>query len=102
MTSQEDPSFPALFSYYSSSIVLFTTTKKKEEETGHAQNILPDRASSGYVTNVTSGQKAPLGRILRNFRLSMRRTYFRSLPYSASSGFVTSGHITSGEKDIFC
>ena len=31
---------------------------------------------------VTSGQKAPLGRIWRNFRLHMRRTYFRtgSLP----------------------
>jgi hypothetical protein len=27
---------------------------------------------------VTSGQKAPLGRIWRNFRLRMRRTYFRT------------------------
>ena len=28
-----------------------TTTKKKErEKAGHAQNILPDRASSGHVT----------------------------------------------------
>ena len=43
---------------------------------------LPDRASSGHVTDVTSGQKALLGRIWRNFRLRMRRTYFRtwSLP----------------------
>jgi hypothetical protein len=37
---------------------------------------LPERASSGHVT-VTSGQKAPLGRIWRNFRLRMRRIYFR-------------------------
>jgi hypothetical protein len=36
---------------------------------------LPDRASSGHVTDVTSGQKATLRRILRNFRLHMRRTY---------------------------
>jgi hypothetical protein len=78
---------------------------------GHAQNMLPDRAISGHVTDVTSGQKAPtkadiaqlrrtyfrtghvtdvtsgqkasLRRILRNFRLRMRRTHFRhfrSLP----------------------
>ena len=33
---------------------------------GHAHNILPVRA--------TSGQKPPLGRILRNLRLRMRRT----------------------------
>jgi len=33
----------------------------------------------GHVTlyDVTSGQKALLGRILRNFRLRMRKTYFR-------------------------
>jgi len=28
--------------------------------------------------DILSGQKAPLGRILRNFRLRMRGTYFRS------------------------
>jgi hypothetical protein len=52
-----------------------TTTKKKaREKAGHAQNLL-------LVRN-TSGQKAPLGRIWRHFRLRMRRTYFRtwSLP----------------------
>jgi hypothetical protein len=48
-----------------------TTTKKRaREKTGHAQNILSVRAASG---DVTSGQKAPLGRILRNFRLHMHR-----------------------------
>jgi hypothetical protein len=45
---------------------------------------LPDR--------VTSGQKAPLGRILRNFRLRIRRTYFRIWHVTD----VTSGHVTSG------
>ena len=102
MTSQEDTSFPHFFLTIVVVLYYFTTTKKKEGETGHALNILPDRSSSDHVTNVTSGQKAPLGRILRNFRLSMRRTYFRSLPDRASSGLVTSGHVTSGEKDNFC
>ena len=54
-----------------------TTTKKKaREKAGYAQNIISDRASSGQVTDVTSGQKTTLGQILRNFRLSMHRTYF--------------------------
>ena len=39
---------------------------------------------------VTSDQKAPLGRILRNFRLRMRRTYFRTGHVTG----VTSGHVT--------
>jgi len=56
---------------------------------------LPDRASSGHVTghvtDVTSG--ALLGRILRNFWLRMRRTYFRSRVTD-----VTSGHVTSGRS----
>ena len=59
-----------------------TTTKKKaREKAGHAQNLLPIRTAFGHVT-VTSDQKAPLGRICRNFLLCMRRTYFRtwSLP----------------------
>ena len=46
---------------------------------------LPDMASSSHVTDVTSGQKAPLGRIWHNIRLHMRRTYFRteSLPVTS-------------------
>jgi hypothetical protein len=61
-----------------------TTKKKSREKDGHTQNILSDRAYSGHVTSgshvtyVTSGQKAPLGRILRNFRLFMRITYFQT------------------------
>jgi hypothetical protein len=54
---------------------------------------LLDRASSGsHVTDVTSGEKTPLGRTLRNFRLRMRnfrlrmrRTYFRIGLQSRSS-----------------
>ena len=51
---------------------------------------LPDRASSSHVTDVTSGQKALLGRILRHFRLRMRGTYFRTGHLTE----VTSGHVT--------
>jgi hypothetical protein len=66
---------------------------------------LQDRAPSGHVI---SGQKALLGRILRNFRLRMRRTYFRtghvtdvtsSHVTDVTSGYVTgvtSGHVISG------
>jgi hypothetical protein len=55
-----------------------TNTKKKmREKAGHAQNLLPVRTTSrqGLFWSrdfVTSGQKALLGRILRNFRLHMR------------------------------
>ena len=31
-----------------------------------------------HVTDITSGEKAPLGWILRNFQWSMHRTYFRT------------------------
>ena len=62
-----------------------TTTKKKAlGKAGHAQNILLCRTYSGHVTSgshVTddiSGQKAPLGWILCNCRLLMRRTYFQT------------------------
>ena len=66
---------------------------------------LPDRASSSHVTNVTSGQKALLGRIWRNFRLRMRRIYFRTWHVTdvtsghvtdVTSGHITIGHVTSG------
>ena len=48
---------------------------------GHAQNLLPVMTTSGQglfrsCDFVTSDQKAQLGRILPNFRLYMRRTYF--------------------------
>jgi hypothetical protein len=74
--------------------MLLLLRKKRGEKAWHAQNLLLDRASSSHVT-VTSGQKTPLGRIWRNFRLRMRRTYFRTGHVTdATSGRVT--HVTSG------
>ena len=59
---------------------------------------LPDRAFSGHVTVSLPVNKAPLGRIFRNFRLRMRITYFRTGHVTdATSGHVTdvtSGHVT--------
>ncbi len=60
----------------------------------HAQNILLDMASSGHVTSghvsdLISGEKAIIRRILRNFRLHMRRTYFRTWPLPVTSLSVT-------------
>ena len=56
----------------------FDSSKKKKtrEKVRHAENILPVR-SFPHVTDVTSGQKTPLGRILRNFLLRMHITDFR-------------------------
>jgi hypothetical protein len=45
-----------------------------------------------WLPDVTSGENAPLGRILRNFRLRMRITYFRTGHVTN----VTSSHVTSG------
>jgi hypothetical protein len=77
-----------------------TTTKKKaREKAGHAQSLLPVRATSGHF-----GQKALLGRIWRNFRLRMRITYFRTWHLTnviyghvtdVTSGHIASGHVTS-------
>jgi hypothetical protein len=62
-----------------------TTTKKKvrEKNTGKKvweKIVRPDRASSGHVTLSLPVKKAPLGRILRKFRLRMRIAYFRTGP----------------------
>ena len=61
---------------------------------------LPDSVSSGHVTLSLLVKKAPLVRIWRNFRLRMRRTYFRTgHATDVTSGHVTdviSGHVTSG------
>ena len=42
--------------------------------------VRPGRTSSGHVTLSLPVKKAPLGQIVRNFRLSMRRTHFRTWP----------------------
>jgi hypothetical protein len=80
-----------------------TTTlvlKKRGEKAGHAQNTLPDRDSSGHVTWSLPVKKAPLGRLLCDFRLRMRITYLRTGQVNGvTSGhmtYVTSGHVTSG------
>jgi hypothetical protein len=104
--TQEKPEGVKWLSVTSGSHV--TTTKKKKKrgkKAGHAQNILPVRTTSGQglfrsCDFVTSGQKAPLGRIWHNFRLRMRRTYFQTGHVTdVTSGHVTditSGHVTSG------
>ena len=52
--------------------------KKKRKGKKNGKNVRPDRASSGHLTLSLPVKKAPLGRILRNLRLRMRRTYFRT------------------------
>ena len=49
-----------------------TTNKKSRGKPGMC------RDSSGHVTSVISGEKAPLGRMLCNFRLRMLITHFRT------------------------
>jgi hypothetical protein len=68
------------------------STKKKVREKNKGERVRetkrtgkkgrPDRASSVHVILSLPVKKAPLWRILRNFRMRMRRTYFRtgSLP----------------------
>jgi hypothetical protein len=76
-----------------------TTTKKKaREKAGHAQKLLPVRVTFGQGLFrsrdfVTSGQKALLWWIWRNFRTS-----FRTMTNVTSGHMtdVTSGHVTSG------
>jgi hypothetical protein len=67
--------------------------------------LLRKKRRTGHVTDVTSCQKALLGRIWRNFRLRMRRTYFQighltdvtsGHVTDVTSGHVASGHVISG------
>ena len=60
----------------------------------HAQSILSDMASSdhvtsGHVSDVISCENSLLRRILGNFRLRMRRTYFWTWPFPLTSLPVT-------------
>ena len=52
------------------------------------QKVRPDRASSGHVNLSIPVKKAPLGRILRNFRLCM--CMHNILPNKATSGHFLS------------
>jgi hypothetical protein len=47
---------------------------KKVRGGSTGKKVRPDRAPSGHVTLSLPVKKAPLGRILRNVRLRMRRT----------------------------
>jgi hypothetical protein len=92
----EGVNWPLVTSGSHGTTVLVLREKKTRGKPGHAQSILPVRATSGQGLFrsrdfATSGQKAPLGRILRNLRLRMRRSYFRT----GHITYVTSGHVTS-------
>ena len=88
--------------------MLLLLRKKRGKKPGMCRTYfrsgpLPDRASYSHVTGVTSVQNTLLGWIWGNFRLCMRRTYFRTITNVTSghmtdvtSGHVTSGHVTSG------
>ena len=88
-----------LWSHPVAMLLLLRKTKTREKA-GHAHNLLPIRTASGHGLFrsrdfVTSGQKVPLGQIWRNFRLHMRRTYFRTgYVTDITSGHDTSGHVT--------
>jgi hypothetical protein len=53
---------------------------KKVREKKYGKIVRQDRTSSGHVTLSFPVKKAPLGRILHNFRLCIHRTYFRTGP----------------------
>jgi hypothetical protein len=52
--------------------------EKSMGKTSTGKILRPNRACSGHVTLSLPVKRAPLGRILRNSRLRMRRTYFRT------------------------
>ena len=54
--------------------------------------LRPNRACSGHVTLSLPVKRAPLGRILRNSRLGMRRTYFRTWLLPVTSGQTCARH----------
>jgi hypothetical protein len=84
------------FCLYMTSVFLLLLLRKKYGKKSTWKKVRPDSASSGHVTLSFSVKKAPLVQILCNFRLCMRRTYFRTwpLPDRDSSGHVTD--VTSG------
>ena len=71
---------------------------RKKRRTYFRLGPLPDMGYSGHVTLSLPVKRPPLGRIWRNFRLRMRRRYFRTMT-EVTFGHVThvtSGHVTSG------
>ena len=57
-----------------------STGKKNTGKKSTGKKVRPGRASSDHVTLSFPVKKAPLGPILRNFRLRMHSTYFRTGP----------------------
>ena len=82
------PHFPLRLFLSSSTVVTWLPDVTK----GHLTPSGFSWASSGHVTLSLPVKKAPLERILCNFRLRMSRTYFR-IGHVTN---VTSGHVTSG------
>jgi hypothetical protein len=66
--------------YMTSVFLLLLLLRKKYGKKSTWKKVRPDSASSGHVTLSFSVKKAPLVQILCNFRLCMRRTYFRTWP----------------------
>jgi hypothetical protein len=83
--------------------MLLLLRKKRGEKPGMRRTYfrlgpLTDMGYSGHVTLSLPVKRPQLGRIWRNFRLRMHRTYFRTLT-NVTSGHVTDvtfGHVTSG------
>jgi hypothetical protein len=70
-----------------------TTTLVRKKNAGKTRAYAEQSSGQDLFRSrdfVTSGQKAPLGRILRNFRLRMCITYFRTVHMTD----ITSGHVT--------
>jgi hypothetical protein len=90
-----------------SHVTTTTTTKKKARgKSGHAQNLLPVRDTSGQGLFrsrdfVTSGQKAPTRADIVQLPVAHAQNILPDMVTSGhvtnvSSGHVTSGHVTSG------
>ena len=70
-------------------MLLLLREKKRGKKTGHAQKLLPVRATSGHVTDVTFGQKGPTRVDMAQVPVAHAQNI---LPDKATSrDFVTSG-----------
>ena len=81
--------------------VATTTKKKAREKSGHAQNLLPIRDTSGQGLFrsrdfVTSGQKAPTRADIAQLPVAHAQNILPDMVTSGHVTNVTSGHVTSG------
>ena len=92
----------SVWRHFRSNLYYYSSNKKDADmrRTYFRSGPLPNRDSSGRVTWSLPVKKVPLGRILCNFRLRMRRTYLRTGQVndiiSGHMTYVISGHVTSG------